>query len=230
MSMGRLPAMAGMAALVAATPALAAGGHHAVDDAAILGPGQCEVETWASRAVATSRDHLAHLGAACHAAGVELGAASEYSREPGTGSATVHGAQLKWATQAVPGLSLGVTAGSSWQARTRPRERTTSAVGLLTWQASQGLALHVNWGRDWIRPAADERTRQARAGLAVDWAVRPGWVVTGERFYQQGGHFARVGVRRQVGEHWSLDLSRVGRLGGDSSGSAWTLGLTWAGS
>ncbi|MDB5847914.1 MAG: hypothetical protein JWP29_1666, partial [Rhodoferax sp.] len=36
--------------LAAGAGALAAGGHHAVDDAAILDAGQCELESWLASA------------------------------------------------------------------------------------------------------------------------------------------------------------------------------------
>ena len=40
-------ALGTLVALIAnASPVRAAGGHHAVDDAAMLDPGQCQIETW----------------------------------------------------------------------------------------------------------------------------------------------------------------------------------------
>lgn len=57
--------------LIASVPrARAAGGHHAVDDAAILEPGQCYIETWLGRETRGAR-RLLHAGPACRVAGVD---------------------------------------------------------------------------------------------------------------------------------------------------------------
>jgi hypothetical protein len=55
-------------ALACAPSAHAAGGHHAVDDASILEPGQCQVESWVDRENGGNRSTL-HAGTACRVAG-----------------------------------------------------------------------------------------------------------------------------------------------------------------
>lgn len=210
---------AAVAACTLSATVWAAGGHHAVDDAEILDPGACELETWYERSGAPRR--LAHLGAGCRVGPVELGAASEYEREDGT-SATGHGLQVKWATEIAKGLRLGAAVSPSWQARERPRFQGTVGLALLTWEASDTVRLHANLGRDFAHRASDED----RGGVSADWAFATGWTVMAERYRQEGGHFARAGLRWQPAEGWTLDLSRAVRVRGEGSNS-WTAGLTY---
>ena len=88
--------------------AMAAGGHHAVDDAEILKRGDCEGEGWFTRARGGER--LVHSGVQCRVGPVELGAAAEYGRADGA-SQTGWALELKWAREVADGLSLGVSVG-----------------------------------------------------------------------------------------------------------------------
>lgn len=203
----------------AAGLAWSAGGHHAVDDAAILEPGQCEIEGWFSRAHGGER--LLHAGAGCRVGPVELGAAGEYARADGS-SQTGWGLEAKWATEVTEGFSLGVKAGPGWAAHVRPRYQGVSVSGLATWEARENLALHFNLGRDFVHQGDD----QSRYGAAVEWSPVKNWSLVGERYKEEGTHFARAGVRWLGGEDWSVDLSRAQRLSGPGA-SAWTLGATF---
>ena len=58
--------------LAAVSSAQAAGGHHAVDDAALLEPGQCQVETWFDHELGGER-RLLHVGPGCRVGAVEFG-------------------------------------------------------------------------------------------------------------------------------------------------------------
>ena len=62
--------------------ALAAGGHHAVDDAAILSRGECEGETWFSGEAGGRR--LLHAGTNCRVG------PSNWARRASTHAATAH--------------------------------------------------------------------------------------------------------------------------------------------
>lgn len=213
---------AAMALLLAvqAAPLLAAGGHHAVDDAQILEPRRCEAESWFQRFGAPSR--LLHGEAACRVGPVELELSSEYERQRGDtpGSQTTHGVKVKWVTELGAAVSAGLSVAPQWQARARPRWQATTAVALLSWQATDSLALHANAGRDFVRKVAD----QGRGGVSADWDFGHGWKVMAERYREEGGHFARAGVRWEPATDWTVDLSRAVRLSGAGE-SSWTIAL-----
>lgn len=208
------------AALCAAAPAWAAGGHHAVDDAAILEPGRCELEGWLARAHGGER--LAHAGANCRVGPVEVGLAGEHARLDGA-SATGWGMEAKWAMQWREGLGIGAKIGPSWAAHARPRYQGTSVSGLATWQPREDVALHLNLGRDLVHRGGD----LGRYGASVEWTAAPAWSLVAERYKEEGSHFVRAGVRFLGGGSWSVDLSRSHRLAGGGA-SAWTLGAAWA--
>jgi len=205
---------------IAMTPAVqAAGGHHAVDDAAILDAGTCEADSWFSRARGGER--LLHAGTGCRFGPFELGGSAEYGRGAGS-SETGYALQAKFATEVASGLSAGLSLNSGWLARARPRYQASTVAALLTWAPQDDIAVHLNLGRDFVHGGADEN----RGGVAVEWTVRAGWTVLGERYREQGTHFVRAGVRTAINERLSVDLSRAHRLSGPSP-SNWTLGLKW---
>lgn len=207
------------AALLGATSAMAAGGHHALDDAVILEPGTCQVESWLTRA----RDHqrLLHVGSSCRVGPLELGVAAEPARGD-EGRQTGYQLQGKWAAEVVPGFNAGLSLTGGWQAHARPRYQTTNVAGLFSWFARDDLAFHLNLGRDLLRGQADED----RSGVSVEWTARPGWSLTGERYIETRTHFARAGARWAINDSWSVDLSRAHRLRGPAA-SNWTFGATW---
>lgn len=218
-----LPALHGVWALtlgvLASGSAVAAGGHHALDDAAILEPGACQVESWFTRARADER--LLHLGTGCRVGPVELGIAAEPARVGGSSEAGYQ-AQVKWATELVPGLQAGASVNAGWAAHARPRYQATTVAGLLSWFPREDLAFHLNLGRDFVREGDDHD----RSGVSVEWTARPGWSLTAERYLEAGSHLARAGVRWAIDAAWSVDLSRAQRLSGPVP-STWTLGVTW---
>jgi hypothetical protein len=206
------------ALLAASSAAFAAGGHHSVDDAAILEPGQCEVETWFSRSKDAER--VLHGGLNCRVGPIELGGASEYARFGG-GSETAWGLQAKWAAQVAPGFSVGVSLTPGWLARAQPRYQGAALVGLLTWSASEQLAFHANAGRDFVHGGED----QNRWGVSGEWTAEKGWSVVLERYRERATHLARAGARWAVNDAWSVDASYAHRLSGVVP-SHWTLGAT----
>lgn len=199
--------------------ALAAGGHHGVDDAAILEPGTCELETWFTRAGAGER--LLHGGAGCRMGPVELGVAAERARDP-SGQATGYGLQVKWATEVAPGLSAGVAFSAGWQAHVRPRYQGTTVSGLLTWAVRDDVAFHANAGRDLVHGAPD----LDRSGVAMEWMPKAGWSLMAERYVESATQFIRAGVRWAATDNFTVDLSRAHSLRGPVP-SNWTLGATW---
>lgn len=210
---------AGLLALLPCAAAWAAGGHHAVDDAAILEPGQCELEGWFGRA--GDGERVLHAGAGCRVGPLELGVASEYARADGT-SQTAWGLQAKWATSVTDAFRVGLALSPAWQARARPRYQGATLAALATWAPSDAWAFHANVGRDFLHRADDE----TRWGASAEWTVRAGWTLLLERYRESQAHFARAGVRWAGGESWSVGLSRAQRLSG-AGASHWTLGATW---
>ncbi len=200
-------------------PALAAGGHHAVDDAAILDAGFCKAEGWASRATDGTRG--LHVGNGCRLGPVEMSIGFDRARGD-EGTTRNAGLQLKWATEVAPGLSAGLSLAPGWSPGARPRERSTTLTGLLTGSVGETVRWHVNLGRALNNPGADE----TRGGISADWTFRPGWQVMAERYKQDGGHFARAGLRWQPADGWTLDLTRALRVAG-AGAAATTLGFTF---
>lgn len=220
-----------LAGLLLPSYAHAAGGHHAVDDAAILDPGQCNVELWAERST-LDRRRLQHLGTACHLAGVELGLNLDRDRSTapasdGTTSAApalhARGLQAKWATALRPDLSIGLVGALSWQDQA-PRVQQSLLVPL-SWTPREDLALHLNLGRSFRAGAADRAAR----GIAVEWQPVPAWQGLAEWFDDGLRPLARLGLRRYVGEQVSLDLSYAKTTSARRAPAEgwWTLGLTW---
>lgn len=200
MSRATLTAGAFAAMLFAGSGAWAAGGHHAVDDAAILEPGACELEGWFARSRGGERS--LHLGTGCRVGPVELGVAAEHARQSDD-SATGYGIQAKWAREWAPGFSAGVSVSSGWQSHVRPHYQGTTVSALATWAAREDLALHLNIGRDFVH-----RDRNLnRSGAAVEWTPRAGWSLMIERYLEEQTHFVRAGLRRPA-------PGGVGRLDG----------------
>ena len=207
------------AALSACGTVHAAGGHHGVDDAAILEPGTCELESWFTRAGAGAR--LLHAGLGCRVGPVELGAAAERARDP-AGHSTGYGLQVKWAAEVAPGVSAGFSLSPFWQAHARPSYQGSNLAALLTWAAREDLAFHANLGRDVLNGAPN----QARSGAAVEWLPVTGWSLVAERYIESATHFLRAGARWSFADNLTLDFSRAHRLHGPGE-SNWTLGATW---
>lgn len=203
--------------LLLAPLAHAAGGHHAIDDAELLAPGQCQAESWYER---STSGRLLHLSAGCRVGPVELEVASEPQRQDGTSFAE-HGLQVKWATELGAGWSAGLSIGPAWQSHARPRYQGATLNALLSRALSERGALHLNLGRDLLHGAAD----RGRGGVGADWAPTGGaWRLVAEAYRESGGRFVRAGMRWSPTEDWTVDLSRALHRGGNGE-SSWTLGV-----
>ena len=197
--------------------AQAAGGHHGVDDADLVEPGRCEIETWASRGSGT---RLLHGGLGCRVGPVELQGAVEHER----GASAGRFVQAKWSHALAKDWKAGVAATANWDASQRPRRQGTTVVALLSWQVAPQWRLHANLGRDFNHGAGDE----PRSGIAVEWSPPAFGDVTlgAERYRQAGAHLARAAVRWAANEHWTLDFSRTLRISGPGA-ALWTLAATY---
>ena len=200
--------------------AWAAGGHHAVDDAAILDPDSCQLELWIDRA-ADGRGTLLHAGPACRVGPVELGLNLDRFHADRSGTVTAGGLQLKWARELLPGLSAGIALVAAVRDH-EPNFIGTSVVLPLTWQANESLRVHVNAGRDFVRGAAN----LSRSGAAVEWDASANWSLVAERFREVGLDFWRAGIRCAPHPDLSIDLSRAEGMAG--APNRWAFGLTFA--
>lgn len=198
--------------------ARAAGGHYAVDDAALLEPRQCQLETWFDREAGDAR-RLLHVGPSCRVGAVEVGLNLDRVRLGDSSMTTVMGPQLKWAGAVTEQLSIGVAAAANWQSHA-PRYLGSTLVVPVSLQLSDQWLAHINVGRDFRARQSDS----SRAGAALEWSPNTTWSVIGERFRDGGANHWRLGGRWSVTPSMSLDLSRAQGLGSKPP-PWWTLGL-----
>ena len=186
--------------LLASAASLAAGGHFDVDDAAVLDPGQCQVEVWAARVPADARSAV-HFGSACRVGPVELGLNIDPVWQPGA-RGMVWGPQVKFVVAPLlPTLGAGIVWSVGFDSR---GGRPVHAVYVpLTWLPAEAWKLHADAGVD----AAADGTRTRRLGIAAEWAADATWSVTAERAKVQADWVSRLGVRATVNDSLSLDLS-----------------------
>jgi len=208
-----------MALFGMAMRAHAAGGHHAVDDADILEPGQCQVETWVDRELGGARS-LLQVGPACRIGPIEIGINLNRAWAAGAGSNTGYGPQIKWAGALTDDLRAGVVLSAAWRGRSANYVASTLIVPL-TWKPVDPVLVHVNVGRDFRK----DQTDSERAGAAIEWMPLPAWAFVAERFREGGANYWRAGARWTIATSLNVDLSHARGLAG--APSLWTLGVTW---
>jgi len=196
----------------------AAGGHFAVDDAAVLEQGQCQVEVWREQSPALRGWHA---GPACRVGFLELGLNLDQHEGSGQPKRRMLGPQLKWAHDWHPMWSVGLAWSASRQSPVEtgtPHFQGQQWLGLLTWRPDPMWQVHFNQGA----ARAPGGPLVARTGLAVETQWHPRWSTTAEWFDDRLAPLVRVGLRHQFDAHWSLDL---GRAQIRREGTRWTVGL-----
>lgn len=201
-----------------AAAAHAAGGHHGVDDAAILAPRECGQETWFTRGHGVQ---LLHAGLNCGAGPVELAGAFERTRQDDEGAIKRWNLEVKWAHALSDSLAVGADVQPYWVLPTS-RYGGTLAYAVVSWKATDRLAVHADFGRDFAHAAPGERI----AGVALEYThdKRRSFVV--EHYEEQRTQFLRVGPRWTIVDAVTVDFSRSLRLSGPAP-STWTIGLTF---
>lgn len=197
---------------------MAAGGHHAVDDAAMLDAGSCKAEGWWAAGASAAR--TLHAGAGCRVGAVELSLGTERLRND---RATAHawGVQVKWAHELPSGAAVGFSLAPIWQGRSAQDYQGSVAMGLLSWEAAPDLRLHLNLGRQ-VR----HRGQDASAGgLSLDWRILADLQAMVERYRVDNSHAARAGLRWTPAKGWALDASRAQPTSGRRE-PTWTLAVT----
>ncbi len=201
-------------------PALAAGGHHAVDDAAVLDVGKCKLEGWAERETGGARS-LYHLGTGCRVGPVELGLNLDNEKQTVSDAATSFGPQIKWAYPLLDAVSIGVVASAKFNSQS-PRYASSTLVVPLTWRATDTLSAHVNWGRNFLRGGVG----QPRGGVSLEWAPVSDLSLVVERFREAANNSTRLGARYALTPDIKLDISRARSLSAGGV-SWWTAGVIW---
>lgn len=227
---------------VLASAAHAAGGHHAVDDAAILEARSCVADAW----VGDSRTTLFHLGAACGVGPVELGLSAEHERSLNFNSdypaQTGLGAEVKWAYNFDEEIGLGLSYGLGLNARPFPPEYAVSSFNSMfswspTWSSRREYAVHLNLGTDIVDHDAGGSEDYSRWGVALEWKPDSDrlpdmmtdmgqWSFVGERYRRFDADYLRLGFRIGVGRNGNIDISREQGLDKNDEGGRWFLGVT----
>ena len=215
-----LPSGLALSLFSLAMQAHAAGGHHAVDDAALLDVGKCKVEGWVERETGGART-LQHAGAGCRVGPVELGLYLDKEKQTTLDAATSFGPQIKWAFSLNDVLSVGAVASAKFNSQS-PRYASSTVVLPLSWRATDTLSAHVNWGRNFLRGGAG----QPRGGVSLEWAPISDLSLVAERFREAANNSTRIGARYALTPDVKLDISRARGLyaGGVSW---WTAGVIW---
>ena len=195
--------------------ASAMGGLFDVDDASVLAPERCQVETWAMRSESV---HLAHVGPGCRVGPLEISLTFERLSR-GERADRIAGAALKAVTGWLPQVDVGLVGSAS--------RDTTSGVNLLTayvpltWSVSSAVQLHANLGADRL----GEHGTTKRLGIAGEWALDERFTLLAERLDALDLIVTRIGLRMALGEQASIDVAGA-RISGSGS-RLWGLGLTF---
>ena len=204
----------------ASLSAQAAGGHHAVDDAALLDAGKCKLEGWAERESGGGRS-LYHLGTGCRVGPVELGLNLDNEKQAALDAASSFGPQVKWAYTLTESLSIGAAASVKFNSGS-PRYASTTLVIPLTWRVTDTLSANVNWGRNFLRGGLG----QPRGGISLEWAPVSDFSLVAERFREAVNNATRLGARYALTPDIKLDISRTRSLNAGGV-SWWTVGVGW---
>lgn len=200
--------------------AQAAGGHHSVDDAAILDIGKCKLEGWTERETGGART-LQHLGTGCRVGPVELGLNLDKEKQATTDAAFSFGPQIKWAFPLNDVLSTGAVASAKFNSQS-PRYVSSALVLPLTWRATDTLSAHANWGRNFLPAGAG----QPRGGVSLELAPTSDVSLVAERFREGTNNSTRLGARYTLAPDLKLDISRARSLSAGGV-SAWSAGVMW---
>lgn len=218
-----LPGLAAASVIATPLPAIAAGGAHGVDDAAVETPGACHLESWVSDLGGGER--LVNFGPACTAAAlpaVEIGGTVQRVGPDGARRWLV-GPALKWTVrETADGPAVGLAASALIDPGSG--EVDSAAVFVpLTLQPARRVTVNLNAGAGYSRGAGSHLLY----GVQVDIAAGNGFALMAEVF---GRPDQRPAL--QAGARWTFDGGRMdldllaGRQGGAEGEGSLTLGFT----
>lgn len=205
--------------LLAASQADAAGGHHLVDDATLLGTDECYLENWAE---AHRGGELLHVAPACRLGPAEYELAFDYDR---TGPVVERLVTPQIKTLLTPrdrNLRVGLIAGSGFALDSGYAESHVFVP--VTYSAGDSLEFHANLGHALERGNGSNWTW----GLAVQPAISDHLSAVGEVVQAAGRErILQFGLRYELlPEALELDVSVARRFSNERTYFA-TLGLNW---
>ena len=211
-------------ALLVAGPALAAGGAHVVDDAAVETPGTCHLENWVT--LSSGDSGLVNSAPACTRKAwpnLELGGFVTHGWTKGADDSLV-GLSPKLVLRSEDrGIGIGI-ATSVGYGIDRARFETASVIVPVTIPAGEKLRLNLNAGWLWTR--ANHR-HDGFMGAQAEIALRKNLNLMVETFTRDEGK-----VGGQTGLRWTvaggaIDLDLIGgRFVDGATRSAITFGVT----
>lgn len=218
-----LPGLAAASVIAMPLPAMAAGGAHGVDDAAVETPGACHLESWVSDL--GDGERLVNFSPACTPVvlpAVEIGGAVQQAGGHGARRWLV-GPALKWALREA---GNGPAVGLAGSVLIDPGSGDVDSAALLvpmTFAPTRRVTINVNAGAGYSRDDGSHLLY----GAQVDIAAADGLSFMAEIFGRPDRHPAL-----QAGARWTFDRDRtdldllVGRQGGAAGAGSLTVGLT----
>lgn len=218
-----LPGLAAASVIATPLPAIAAGGAHGVDDAAVETPGACHLESWVSDLGGGER--LVNFSPACTAEAlptVEIGGAVQRVGTPGA-RRWLAGPAIKWTLrEGGSGPAVGL-AGSALIDASSGHIDSAALLVPLTFRPTGKVTVNLNAG------VGHSRGEGAHPlyGAQVDVAAAKGVALMAEIF---GRPDQRPVL--QAGVRWTFDRDRIdldllaGRQGGAAGNGSVTLGFT----
>ncbi|MBD3732603.1 MAG: hypothetical protein IE934_07805 [Sphingopyxis sp.] len=204
-------------------PAMAAGGAHGVDDAAVEQPGSCHLESWVSDL--GGGDRLINLSPACTPLAlpaVEIGGAFQQAGTRGD-HRWLAGPALKWtARESGDGPAIGLAGSVLIDLRSGHLDNAALFVPV-TFRPADTVTINLNAGGGHSRGEGAHMLY----GAQIDFAAGKGVAVMAEIF----GRPDRPPTL-QAGARWTFDRDRIdldliaGRQGGAGGNGSITFGFT----
>ncbi len=181
--------------LIGSSQALALGGHFAVDDAALVDAGRCEVETWYTHFNGNNNEFT--VLPTCNPTGqFDLGLGLSRVQEGGdTHTEVALEGKTLWRTQDDHGFGMGLAAAAIWNDDSKRVDDVELYVPLSI-PHSERLTSHYNLGWAWAR---DDRNAVIW-GAALEYAVEGPLHLVAETW---GDH--RGSTRVQAGLRFAFD-------------------------
>ncbi|MGH8083253.1 MAG: hypothetical protein ACREP7_21935 [Lysobacter sp.] len=196
-----------------------AGASLYVDDAGIVAPGHCQLESWL-RASAPGREFSAVP--ACHVAGTELGLGLSDYAEPAQARVAAFGAKRVLHEASSQRWALAASLGANWNASRGAFDGWNFNLPLsFAADAAQRRRWHFNLGWSAPRHGRDALT----AGIGLEQALDSRWSALAEVFADhRGDRIAQLGLRCEIDAARSLDVL-IGQRDGDARSPWLTLGF-----
>lgn len=220
-----LRSLAALTSLASASPAIAGGGAHVVDDDATLPAGTCHVETWVT--AVEDGDGLVNANPACTLAALpRLEIATSLQRSWGGDIATRLAPALKLNLRSADEAPFGIAVSGTAIINLDTGQAESLAFNMpVSMRASDRLTLHANLG--WVHhPSGGDRDALTWGGQ-VEYRALPDLWLMAEAFGRDRG-----AAGGQAGLRWVTDRGRVdvdllaGQRIDGTPRTAFTLGIT----